>query len=86
MVNNLRYDSQKCLTALAKLFLDEASSRSPSTDNELLPTVFNNTSWYQLGGPTTIHHTPVSGIVDACLGIQVRIVHSCVSAIKINAN
>jgi dGTP triphosphohydrolase len=36
-VNNLRYDSQKCLTALAKLFLDEAESRLPSTDNELLP-------------------------------------------------
>jgi hypothetical protein len=36
-VNNLRYDSQKCWTALAKLFLDEAASRSPSADNELLP-------------------------------------------------
>jgi hypothetical protein len=36
-VNNLRYDSQKCWTALARLFLDEAASRSPSTDNELLP-------------------------------------------------
>jgi hypothetical protein len=36
-VNNLRYDSQKCWTALAKLFLDEAESRLPSTDNELLP-------------------------------------------------
>jgi hypothetical protein len=36
-VNNLRYDSQKCWTALAKLFLDKAASRSPSTDNELLP-------------------------------------------------
>jgi hypothetical protein len=36
-VNNLRYDSQKCWTALAKLFLDEAASRSPSTDNERLP-------------------------------------------------
>jgi hypothetical protein len=36
-VNNLRYDSQKCCTALAKLFIDEAASRSPSTDNELLP-------------------------------------------------
>jgi hypothetical protein len=36
-VNNLRYDSHKCWTALAKLFLDEAASRSPSTDNELLP-------------------------------------------------
>jgi hypothetical protein len=36
-VNSLRYDSQKCWTALAKLFLDEAASRSPSTDNELLP-------------------------------------------------
>jgi hypothetical protein len=36
-VNNLRYDSQKCWTALAKLFLDEAASRLTSTDNELLP-------------------------------------------------
>jgi hypothetical protein len=36
-VNNLRYDSQKCWTAHAKLFLDEDASRSPSTDNELLP-------------------------------------------------
>jgi hypothetical protein len=36
-VNNLRYDSQKCWTSLAKLFLDEAESRLPSTDNELLP-------------------------------------------------
>jgi hypothetical protein len=36
-VNNLRYDSQKCWTALAKLFLDEAASRLPSTNNELLP-------------------------------------------------
>jgi hypothetical protein len=36
-VNNLRYNSQKCWTALAKLFLDEAESRLPSTNNELLP-------------------------------------------------
>jgi hypothetical protein len=36
-VNNIRYDSHKCWTALAKLFLDEAASRLPSTDNELLP-------------------------------------------------
>jgi hypothetical protein len=36
-VKHLRYDSQKCWTALANLFLDEAASRSPSTDNELLP-------------------------------------------------
>jgi hypothetical protein len=36
-VNILRYDSQKCWTALAKLFLDEAESRLPYTDNELLP-------------------------------------------------
>ena len=36
-VNGLRYDSQKCWTALAKLFLDEAESRLPSTYNELLP-------------------------------------------------
>jgi hypothetical protein len=36
-VNNLRYDSQKCWTALVKIFLDEAESRLPSTDNELLP-------------------------------------------------
>jgi hypothetical protein len=36
-VNNIRYDSQKCWTALAKLFLHEAASRSPSTDTELLP-------------------------------------------------
>jgi hypothetical protein len=37
MVNNLRYDSQKCWTALTKLFLDEAASRSPSNDTDLLP-------------------------------------------------
>jgi hypothetical protein len=37
MVNNLRCDSQKCLTDLAKLFPDEAASRSASTDNELPP-------------------------------------------------
>jgi hypothetical protein len=30
-VNGLRYDIQKCWTALAKLFLDEAESRLPST-------------------------------------------------------
>jgi hypothetical protein len=36
-VNNLIYDSHKCWTTLAKLFFDEAASRSPSTDNELLP-------------------------------------------------
>jgi hypothetical protein len=35
-VNGLRCDSQKCWTALTKLFLDEAESRIPSTDNELL--------------------------------------------------
>jgi hypothetical protein len=35
--NGLRYDSQKSWTALAKLFLDEAESRLPSTDNELIP-------------------------------------------------
>jgi hypothetical protein len=36
-VNNIRYDSQKCWTALAKLFLDEAASRLPSNDTDLLP-------------------------------------------------
>jgi hypothetical protein len=36
-VNNLRYDSQKCWTALAKLFLHEAVSRSPSNDTDLVP-------------------------------------------------
>jgi hypothetical protein len=36
-VNGIRYDSQTCLTALAKIFLDEAESILPSTDNELLP-------------------------------------------------
>jgi hypothetical protein len=36
-VNNLRYDSQKCWKALAKLFLDEAASRSLSNDNDLIP-------------------------------------------------
>jgi hypothetical protein len=36
-VKNLRYDSQKCWIALAKLFFDKAASRSPSTDTELLP-------------------------------------------------
>jgi hypothetical protein len=36
-VNNLRYDSQKCWTALAKLFLDEAASKSSSNDKDLLP-------------------------------------------------
>jgi hypothetical protein len=34
---HLRYDSQKCWTALAKLFLDEAVFRSPSNDTDLLP-------------------------------------------------
>jgi hypothetical protein len=34
--NNIRYDSQKCWTALTKLFLDEAASRSPSNDTDLL--------------------------------------------------
>jgi hypothetical protein len=37
MVNDLRYDSQKYWTALATLFLDEAESRLPSTDNEIIP-------------------------------------------------
>jgi hypothetical protein len=36
-VNNLIYDSHKCWTALTKLFLDEAASRSPSNDTDLLP-------------------------------------------------
>jgi hypothetical protein len=36
-VNNLIYDSQKCWTALAKIFLDKAESRIPSTYTELLP-------------------------------------------------
>jgi hypothetical protein len=36
-VNNLRYDSQKCWTALAKLFLDKAASRSLSNDTDLIP-------------------------------------------------
>jgi hypothetical protein len=36
-VNNLRYGSQKCWTAIAKLFLDEAASRSPSKNTDLLP-------------------------------------------------
>jgi hypothetical protein len=36
-------------------------------------------------GSTAIPHAPASGIVAACLETQVRIVHSCVSAIKINA-
>jgi hypothetical protein len=36
-VNELRYDSQKCSTALAKLFLDEAESIIPSTYNDLVP-------------------------------------------------
>jgi hypothetical protein len=36
-VNNLRYDSQKCWTALAKLFLEEAASRSTSNNTDLLP-------------------------------------------------
>jgi hypothetical protein len=47
-------------------------------------TLLDNTSWNRLGGHTTIPQAPASGIVAACLGIQVRIVHSCVSAIKIN--
>jgi hypothetical protein len=34
---------------------------------------------------TAIHHASASGIVAACLEIQVRIVHSCLSTIKINA-
>jgi hypothetical protein len=37
MVNGLPYNSQKFWTALTKLFLDEAESRLPSTDNELIP-------------------------------------------------
>jgi hypothetical protein len=36
-VNNLRYDSHKCWTALAKLLLNEAASISPSNDTDLLP-------------------------------------------------
>jgi hypothetical protein len=36
-VNKLRYDSQKCWTALTKLFLDEAESRLPSKDNGPIP-------------------------------------------------
>jgi hypothetical protein len=36
-VNNLRYDSQKCWTALTKLVLHKAASRSPSNDTNLLP-------------------------------------------------
>jgi hypothetical protein len=36
-VNNLRYDSQKCWTALDKLILYEAASRLSSTDNNLIP-------------------------------------------------
>jgi hypothetical protein len=36
-VNNLIYDSQKCWTALAKLFIDDTASRSPSNDTDLLP-------------------------------------------------
>jgi phospholipid N-methyltransferase len=42
-------------------------------------------SWNRLGGFTTIPHSLALGIVAACLEIQVRIVHSCVSAIKMNA-
>jgi hypothetical protein len=38
-------------------------------------TLFDNTSWNRLVGPTAIPHAPASGIVSACLGIQVRIVH-----------
>jgi hypothetical protein len=47
--------------------------------------VSDNTSWTRLGGSTAIPHASALGIVAACLVIQVRIVHSCVSAIKINA-
>jgi hypothetical protein len=36
-VNNLRYDSQKCWTALPKLFLDEDASRSLSNNTNLIP-------------------------------------------------
>jgi hypothetical protein len=35
-VNTIRYDSQQCWTSIAKLFLDEAESKLPSTDNEVL--------------------------------------------------
>jgi hypothetical protein len=35
--------------------------------------------------PHIIPHDLVSGIVAACLDIQVRIMYSCLSAIKINA-
>jgi hypothetical protein len=38
-------------------------------------TVYDNTSWNRLGGSTAIPHAPASGIVVACLEIQVRIVH-----------
>jgi hypothetical protein len=37
MVNDLLYDNKKCWKALAKLLLDEAESRLPSTYNEILP-------------------------------------------------
>jgi hypothetical protein len=36
-VNGIRFDSQKCWTALAKLFFNEAESRLPSTYNEIIP-------------------------------------------------
>ena len=36
-VDGLRYDSQKCWTALAEFSLDEAESRLPSTTNDLIP-------------------------------------------------
>jgi hypothetical protein len=39
-------------------------------------------SWNQLGGFTINPHASASGIVAACLEIQVRIVHLCVSTIK----
>jgi hypothetical protein len=48
--------------------------------------VSDNTSWNRLGGSNAIPHASALGIVDVCLEIQVRIVHSCARAIKINAN
>jgi uncharacterized membrane protein len=47
--------------------------------------VSDNTSWNRLGGSTAIPHASALGIVAACLEIQVRVVHPCVSAININA-
>jgi hypothetical protein len=47
--------------------------------------VLDNTSRSGLGGSAEIHHASELGIVDACLEIKIRIVHSCISAIKINA-